>query len=75
MSPIDLDNQVLCRGWALRCCGGALIVLGEHCPYFIRHTFDVHMIIHPPGVPIPRLQVLLGFSIAIQSPLFTVQGG
>ena len=33
------------------------------------------MIIHAPGVPIPRLQVLLGFSVAIQRTLFTVQSG
>jgi hypothetical protein len=50
-------------------------VLGEHRPDFIRHAFDVHMIVHSPGVPIPGLQVLLGFSIAIPSPLFTVQYG
>jgi hypothetical protein len=34
----------------------------------------VHMIVHPPRAPIPCLQVLLGFSIAISSPLFTVPG-
>jgi hypothetical protein len=75
MSPIDLDNQVLRRGWALRCGGCTLIILGEHRTDFIRHTFDVHMIVHPPRVPIPCLQVLLGFSVAIPRPLFTVQGG
>jgi len=41
----------------------------------VKPEFDVHMIIHSPGVAIPCLQVLLGFSIAIPSSLFTVQYG
>ena len=49
------------------------MVLGQHRTDFIRDAFDVRMIIHPPGMAIPLLQVLPGFSIAIQSPLFTVQ--
>jgi hypothetical protein len=71
--PIDLDNQVLCRSRTLLCCGCEPIVLGQHSSYFICHAFDVRMIIHTPGVTIPLLQVLLGFSIAIQSTLCTVQ--
>ena len=75
MSPINLDDHVarrrcaLLRGWWER------ILVGEDSTHFVRHPFDVHMVIHPPGVPIPRLQVLFSLSVAIQRPLCTVQGG
>src|SRR5262245_32187645 len=75
MPPIDLDNQVLGRRGTLLCCGCELVVLGQHSSYFIRHAFDVCMIIHTPRMTILLLQVLLGFSIAVQRPLCTVQGG
>jgi hypothetical protein len=51
------------------------MLFGEYSTHFIRHPFDVRMVIHPPGVPIPRLQVLFSLSVAIQRPLCTVQGG
>ena len=49
-------------------------MVGEYSTHFVCHAFDVHMIIHPPGVPIPRPQVLFSLSIAIQRALCTLQG-
>src|SRR5215470_11946943 len=72
MPAIDLDNQVLCRRGTLLWCGRETIVLGQHRTDFIRDAFDVRMIMHTPKITIPLLQVLLGFSIAIQSPLCTL---
>ena len=69
MPPIDLNNQVLCRRCTLLGCGRETIVLGQHRTYFIRYALDLRMIIHPPRMTIPLLQVLLGFSIAIQRVL------
>ena len=51
------------------------MVFRQHRTDFIREAFDVRMIMHPPRMTIPLLQVLLGFSIAIQSPLGTLYGG
>src|SRR5215510_410411 len=75
MSSIDLDKQVLCRSSTLLCCGCEMIVLSQYNPHLVCYTFDVCRIIHPPGVTIPRLQVLLGFSIARQRALFAWYGG
>ena len=51
------------------------MVFRQHRTDFICEAFDVRMIMHPPRMTIPLLQVLLGFSIAVQRPLCTVQGG
>ena len=75
MPPIDLHNQVLGRSGTLLGSRRKTIVLGQHRTDFIRDAFDVRMIIHPPRLSIPLLQVLLGFSKAIQRPLCTLYGG
>ena len=72
MPAIDLENQVLGRSGTRRWCGRETIVLGQYRTDFIRDAFDLRMIIHTPRMPIPLLQILLGFSIAIQCPLFTL---
>jgi len=72
---VTLPNQVLCRSGTRLGSRRETIVLGQHRTDFIRDAFDVRMIIHPPRMTIPLLQVLLGFSIAIQRPLGTLYGG
>ena len=51
------------------------MVLGQHCTFFLRHAFDVHVMMHRPRVPMPCLQVLHGFSRALPRALFTVSYG
>src|SRR5215813_13835769 len=75
MPTIDLENQVLNKSSTDLYYKCNLIVLDQYHTYSICHALDSCVIIHPPRMTIPLLQVLLGFSIAIQRPLGTLYGG